>query len=104
MGNLKENFWGQNIQVVVFWNLSFPRSAGPMLKTRKNTVRNQFKQQRFEVISFQKPRRVYPAIWYNLKPFAHKKGRFTLSTPAKLVHESRKFVKGQKRYNKPAKL
>ena len=59
------------------------RLRGPMLKTRKNTIRNQFEQQWFNVISFQKPRRVYPAIWYNLKPFAHKKGRFTPSTPAK---------------------
>ena len=45
-----------------------------MLKPRKNTIRNQFEQQWFEGISFQKPRRVYPAILYNLKPFTHKKG------------------------------
>ena len=34
----------------------------PMLKTGKNTIRNQFEQQWFDVISFHKPRRVYPAI------------------------------------------
>ena len=57
-----------------------------MLKTRKNTIRNQFEQQWFNVISFQKPRRVYTAIWYQFKnPCAIKKGRFKLSvsTPAK---------------------
>ena len=54
-----------------------------MLKTRKNTIRNQFEQQWFNVISFQKPRRVYTAIWYKLKPFPIKKGRFKLPTPAK---------------------
>ena len=37
-------------------------SACKQLKTRKNTIRNQFEQQWFEVISIQKPRRVYPAI------------------------------------------
>ena len=45
--------------------------------------RNQFEQQWFDVISFHKPRRVYPAIWYSLKPFAKRKGRFKLPTPAK---------------------
>ena len=55
----------------------------PMLKTRKNTIRNQCEQEWSDVNSFQKPRRLYPAIWYNLKSFAHRKGRFTLSTPAK---------------------
>ena len=69
--------------------------SGPMLKTRENTIRNQFEQQWFDVISFQKPRRVYPAIWYNLKPCANRKGRFKLSIPAKCTIESRKFVKGQ---------
>ena len=83
MDNFKENFWGQKLQVVLLWNLSFPRSAGRYAKNSEGSWRNQFEQQWFDVISFQKPRRVYPAIWYNLKPFAHKKGRFTLSTPAK---------------------
>ena len=38
------------------------RLGGQMLKTRKNTIRNQFEQQWFNFISFQKPRRVYTAI------------------------------------------
>ena len=46
-------------------------------------IRNQFEQQWFDVISFHKTRRVYPAIRYSLKPFAKRKGRFKLSTPAK---------------------
>ena len=37
----------------------------------------------FDIISFYKPRLVYLAIWYNLKPFANRKGRFKLSIPAK---------------------
>ena len=28
MGNLKQNSWGPKIQVVLFWNLSFPDLAG----------------------------------------------------------------------------
>ena len=82
MGNLKENFWGQKIQVVLFCNLSFPRSAE---KYYKKSV----EQQWFNVISFQKPERVYPAIRYDLKPFANMKGSSCL------VQESRKVVKGQ---------
>ena len=38
------------------------RLRGPMLKTRKNTIRNQFEQQWFNVISYQKPPRVYRAL------------------------------------------
>ena len=34
-----------------------------MLKTQKNAIRNQFVQQWFNVISCQKPTRVYRAIW-----------------------------------------
>ena len=71
--------------------LKFERSwlRGATLKTRKNSIRNQFEQQRFNAISCQKPRRVYPAIWYNLKPFANKKGRLNLSTPAKCTSHVR---------------
>ena len=54
-----------------------------MLKTLKNTIRNQFEQQWFNVISFQKPRRIYTAILHKLKSFPIKKGRFKLPTPAK---------------------
>ena len=31
MGNLKENFWSQKTQVVLFWNLNSPDSAGRCL-------------------------------------------------------------------------
>ena len=73
-GQLKRKFLRPKIQVVLFWNLSSPR---------ENNIRNQFEQQWFEVISLQKPRSVYPPIWYNLKRFAYRKGRFKLSIPAK---------------------
>ena len=82
-GQLKRKFLRPKNTSSTFLKFELSSLSGPMLKTRKNTIRNQFKQQWFDVISFQKPRRVYPAIWYNLKPFAHKKGKFTLSTPAK---------------------
>ena len=38
------------------------RLRGPMLKTRENTIRNQFGQQWFNVISYQKPPGVYRAL------------------------------------------
>ena len=81
-GQLKSKFLRQKNTSSTFLKFELSSLSGPMLKTRKNAKRNQFEQQWFDVISFQKPRRVYPAIWYNLKPFAPKKGRFTLSTPA----------------------
>ena len=46
-------------------------------------------------ISYQKARRDYPAIWYNLKPLANKKGRFLKEVNSCQVHESRDVVKGQ---------
>ena len=82
-GQLKRKFLRPKITSSTFLKFELSSLSGAMLKTRKNTIRNQFEQQWFNVISFQKPRRVYPAIWYNLKPFAHKKGRFTVSTAAK---------------------
>ena len=50
---------------------------------------------RFHVISFQKPRRVYTAIWYKLMPFAIKKSRFKLSTPAKCTSHVKLSKGGQ---------
>ena len=82
-GQLKRKFLRPKNTSRTFLKIELSLFSESMLKTRKNTVRNQFEQQWFDVNSFQKPRRVYPAIWYNLKPFAHKKGKFTLSTPAK---------------------
>ena len=46
-------------------------------------------------ISYQKPRRDYPAIWYNLKPLANKKARFLKEVNSYQVHEWRNVVKGQ---------
>ena len=82
-GQLKRNFLRPKNRSSTFLKFELSRLGGPMLKTRKNTIRNQFEQQWFNVISFQKPRRVYIAIWYKLKPFPIKKGRFKLPTPAK---------------------
>ena len=78
MGNLKEKFWDGKKTRSTFLKIWLSKLSGPMLKTQKNAIRNQFEQQWFNVISVQKPRRVYTAIWYKLKPFAIKKGRFKL--------------------------
>ena len=85
-GRLKRKFLRSGNTSSTFLKFEPSRLCGPMLKTRKNTIRNQFEQQWFNVIGFQKPRRVYTAIWYQFKnPCAIKKGRFKLSVsiPAK---------------------
>ena len=46
-----------------FLKFELSRLSGPMLKTQKNAIRNQFEQQWFNVISYQKQTRVYRAIW-----------------------------------------
>ena len=84
-GQLKRKFLRPKNTSSTFLKFELSRLGGPMLKTRKNTIRNQFEQQWFNVISFQKPRRVYKAIWYKLKSFPIKKGRFKLPTPAKCI-------------------
>ena len=70
-GQLKRKFLRPKNTSSTFLKFELSSLSGAMLKTRKNTVRSQVEQQWFDVISFHKPRRVYPAIWYNLKPFAN---------------------------------
>ena len=82
-GQRKRQFLRPKNTSSTFLKIELSLLSGAMLKTRKNTIRNQFEQQWFNVISFQKPRRAYPAIWYNLKPFAHMIGRCKLWTPTK---------------------
>ena len=64
-GQLKRKFLRPKNTSSTFLKFELSSLSGAMLKTRKNTIRNQFEQQWFNVVSFQKPRRVYPAIWYN---------------------------------------
>ena len=87
-----------------FLKFELSRRGEPMLKTWKNTIRNQFEKQRFQVISFQKLRRVYTAIWYKLMPFAIKKGRFKLSTPAKCTSHVKLSKEGQSTNRKSLKI
>ena len=82
-GQLKRKFLRPKNTSSTFLKFELSWLSEAMLKTPKNTIKNQLEQQWFIFISYQKPRRNYPAIWYNLKPFANKKGRFKLSTPAK---------------------
>ena len=70
-GQLKRKFLRPKIPSSTFLKFELSSLNRPMLKTRENTIRNQFEQQWFDVISFHKPRRAYPVIWYNLKPFAN---------------------------------
>ena len=62
-GQLKRKFLRPKNTSSTFLKFELSRLSGPMLKTRKNTIRNQFEQQWFNVISYQKPPRVYRAIW-----------------------------------------
>ena len=99
-GQLKRKFLRPKNTSSTFLKFELSSFSGPMLKTRENTIRNQFEQQWFEVISFQKPRRVYPAIWYNLKPFANRKGRFKLSIPAKCtLSKGKSLIKEVLKFN-----
>ena len=82
---LKRKFLRPKNTSSTFLKFELSRLGGLMLKTRKKAMRNQFGQQWLNVISIQKPRRVYTAMWYKLKPFAIKKGRFKMSTPAKFT-------------------
>ena len=99
-GQLKRKFLSPKNTSSTFLKFELSSFSGPMLKTRENTIRNQFEQQWFEVISFQKPRRVYPAIWYNLKPFANRKGRFKPSIPAKCtLSKGKSLIKKVLKFN-----
>ena len=87
-GQLKRKFLRLKNTSSTFLKFELSSLSGPMLKTRKNTIRNQFEQQ-YSGLMLSAFRNQDVFIWYNLKPFAHKKGRFML------LYESRKFVKGQ---------
>ena len=62
-GQLKRKFLRPKNTSSTFLKFELSRLSGPMLKTQKNAIRNQFEQQWFNVISYQKPTRVYRAIW-----------------------------------------
>ena len=66
--NLFSKLWATSKKIFEAKVLKFELSSlsGAMLKTRKNTIRNQCEQQ-----------------WFNVISFANMKGRFKLSTPAK---------------------
>ena len=61
-GQLKRKFLRPKNTGSTFLKFELSRLGEPMLKTRKNTIRNQFEQQWFHIISFLKPRRVYTEI------------------------------------------
>ena len=94
-GQLKRKFLRPKNTSSTFLKFELSRLGGPMLKTRKKAMRNQFGQQWLNVISIQKPRRVYTAMWHKLKPFAIKKGRFKMTTPAKFTSHGKLSKGGQ---------
>ena len=61
-GQLKRTFLRLKKTRSTFLKFEPSRLSGLMLKTQKNAIRNQFEQQWFNVISYQKPSRVYRAI------------------------------------------
>ena len=104
-GQLKTKFLRPKNTSSTFLKFELSRLGRPKLKTQKNTIRNQFEQQWFHVICFQKPRRFYTAIWYKLMPFAIKKSRFNLSTPAKCTSHVKLSKGGQStNYIKKSKI
>ena len=54
-GQLKRKFLRPKNTSSTFLKFELSRLSGSMLKTQKNAIRNQFEQQRFNVISYQKP-------------------------------------------------
>ena len=61
-GQLKRKFLTPKDTSSTFLKFELSRLSGPMLKTQKNAIRNQFELQWFKVISYQKPPRDYRAI------------------------------------------
>ena len=61
-GQLKRKFLRPKKTSSTFLKFELSSLSGAMLKTWKNTIRNQFEQQWFDFISFHRPRLVYPAI------------------------------------------
>ena len=56
-GQLKRIFLRLKKTTSTFLKFELSRLSGPMLKTQKNAIRNQFEQHWFNVISYQKPPR-----------------------------------------------
>ena len=77
-----------------FLKFELSRLSGPMLKTQKNATRNQFEQQWFNVISYQKPPRVYRTDLIKFKA-VFRQEKQTLAIFCYQTHESRKVRKGQ---------
>ena len=61
-GQLKRKILRPQKTRSTFLKFELSRLSGPMLKTQKNAIRNQFEHQRFNVISYQKTPRVYRAL------------------------------------------
>ena len=76
-GQFKRKFLRPKNTSSTFQKFELSSLSGPMLKTRKNTIRNQFEQQWFNLMSsaFINQDVFIQRSDITLKPFAHKKGR-----------------------------
>ena len=94
-GQLKRKFLRPKNTSSTFLKFELSRLSGPKLKTQKNTIRNQFQQQWFSVISYQKPQHVYRAISVIKFKAVFRQEKQSLGIFFYQTHESRKVVKGQ---------
>ena len=83
-GQLKRKFLRPKNTSSTFLKFELSSLSGPMLQTRKKYYKKSVWVTVFWCYQLTETKTCYPAIWYNLKRFAHRprRGRFTLS-PAK---------------------
>ena len=93
-GKLKRKFLRPKKKTSTFLKFDLSRLSGPMLKTQKNAIRNQFEQQWFNVISYQKPPRVYRTDLIKFKAVLRQEKR-SLAIVCYQTQESPKIDKGQ---------
>ena len=93
-GLLKRKFLRPKKTTSTFLKFELSRLSGPMLKTQKNAIRNQFERQWFNVISYQKPPRVYQTDLIKFKAVFWQEKQ-SLAIVCYQTQESGKVVKGQ---------
>ena len=95
-GQLKRKFLWPKKTTSTFLKFELSRLSGPMLRTQKNAIaiRNQFEQHWFNVISYQKPPRVYRTDLIKLKAVLRQEKQ-SLAIVCYQTQESPKVDKGQ---------
>ena len=93
-GKLKRKFLRPKKTTSTFLKFELSRLSGPMLKTQKNAIRNQFEQHWFNVISYQKSPRVYRTNLIKFKAVLRQEKQ-SLAIVCYQTQESPKVDKGQ---------